>query len=353
MSRSRLAFTLLELLVIIAIIAILVGLLLPAVQKVRGAASRVQCANNLKQLGIALHGHNDTVHRLPGGLIVGGDIQDGWGTGFTELLPFIEQQSLRNIYRFDVPWFDPANEKAVAFPVKLFYCPANRASGGIDMNPIAAQWGRYIPPFAAGTDYAFCKGANAGLSLEPGKVPSAVRGPFGVAIRDSTGKVTGAVRLIDVADGTSMTFAMGEAVGGSPRYPIRDLSDPTKTAADPFTGQPALLEQCWGATGFGDASHPWYASALAVTAQFGMSPNIDDEPLNRSPGTPSIHGSDSSGYNKTGRDLVSGFRSTHTGGANFVMCDGSVRFVRDTIDPATYRSLSTYAGNEVVSGDGW
>jgi prepilin-type N-terminal cleavage/methylation domain-containing protein/prepilin-type processing-associated H-X9-DG protein len=353
MFRPRSAFTLIELLVVLAIIGILIGLLLPAVQKVRGAAARLSCANNLKQLGLALHTHQDAVGRFPGGLIVGGDIQDGWGTGFTELLPYLEQQNLRNLYRFDVPWYDPANATAVGLSVKTFYCPANRSTGGIDMGPIAAQWGCYLPPFGAGVDYAFCKGANAGLSLEPEKVPAAVRGPFGIAVRDDRGNLTGTVRLADVADGTAQTFALGEAAGGSARFPIRDPNDPGRTVSDPFTGLPARLEQCWAATGCGDPSHPWYAGVLAVTAQFGMAPAAADEPLNNTPGTPSIYGSDRSGFNASGRDSVSGFRSVHTGGANFVRCDGSVRWVVESIDAPTYRALSTYAGGEVVSGDGW
>jgi prepilin-type N-terminal cleavage/methylation domain-containing protein/prepilin-type processing-associated H-X9-DG protein len=351
LQRRRSGFTLIELLVVIAIIAVLIALLLPAVQQVRAAAARMSCANNLKQLGLALHSHHDTVQRLPGGVIVGGDITDGWGTGFTEMLPYLEQQNLRNLYRFDVSWFDPANATAVGTGVKVFYCPANRASGGIDTAPIAAQWNCYIPPFVAGIDYAFNKGANAGLSLEPDKVPLSVRGPFGLAVREDAKTLIGCTRLTDARDGTASTFALGEAAGGSPKFPIRDLNDPSRAVSDPFTGAPALMEQCWGATGFGDAAHPWYAGALAVTAQFGLSPNPADEPLNRSPGTPTIYGGDRSGFNQSGRDFVSGFRSVHSGGANFVLLDGSVRFVRQTVDPATYRALSTHAAGEVIAGE--
>ncbi|MCI0700785.1 MAG: DUF1559 domain-containing protein [Planctomycetia bacterium] len=353
MSRLRFAFSLVELLVVIAIIAILIGLLLPAVQKVRESATRMSCTNNLKQLGLAMHNHHDSTGRLPGGIIVNGDIQDGWGTGFTELLPYLEQQNLRNIYRFDLPWFEPANAQAIGTGVKVFYCPANRSAGGIDLAPIAIQWNCYLPPFAAGTDYAFCKGANAGLSLEPAKVPASVRGPFGIAVRDGEGTVTGTIRITDVSDGTSSTFSIGESAGGTQKFPIRDLNNTGRTVTDPFTGQPALLEQCWGATGFGDRSHPWYGSSLAVTAQFGMPPDAFDEALNRSPGTPSIYDTDASGFNRSGRLLVSGFRSVHTGGANFVLCDGSVRWVQDSINPPTYRALSTFAGGEVIAGDAW
>jgi prepilin-type N-terminal cleavage/methylation domain-containing protein/prepilin-type processing-associated H-X9-DG protein len=355
-SRPRAAFTLIELLVVIAIIATLIGLLLPAVQNVRAAAARAACGNNLKQIGLAMHHYHDVEGRFPGGVVVTGRaglLDDGHATGFTLLLPYLEQSNLRTLYHFDVPWHDPANGEAIGTPVKVFYCPANRSDGGIDLTAVAAQWGLTLPPFAAGADYAFCKGANAGLDYDAAKVPPSVRGPFGVAVRDGDRVVTGTVRVADITDGTTNTLALGDAAGGTARYPVGDLADPTKPAVNPFTGQVPLMDQSWGATGFSDRFHPWYAGVLAVTAQFGLPPDVRDEPMNRSPGTPTVYGSDSSGFNKSGRDFVSGFRSLHPGGCNFLLCDGSVRFVRQSIDPATYRALSTHAGGEVVPGEGF
>jgi prepilin-type processing-associated H-X9-DG protein/prepilin-type N-terminal cleavage/methylation domain-containing protein len=356
------AFTLIELLVVIGILAVLVGLLLPAVQKVREAASRMKCQNNLKQLGLALHGFHDVRGYLPPGMLTELNVQDSYHTGLTYLLPFIEQDNVHRLYQYDKTWYDPANYEAVAQQVPLFYCPSNRAGGRIDLAPYVQQWNTAMPPVVGASDYVLCKGANAGLYSNPGLIPPQVRGLFNIAQADfgaSNGLTQGTpipqfrVRLTDISDGTSSTFAVGEAAGGNSLYLIADLNNPSQPVTEPFVNGPAVMDQAWAVASLGDTSHPWYAGVFGVTAQFGLAPDPQDEPMNRRPGTPTVIGSDGSGYNVSGRDRVSGFRSLHTGGCNFLFADGSVHFVQQAIDPAVYRALSTYAGGEVVPGEGF
>src|SRR5262245_5962700 len=122
MAAGRRGFTLIELLVVIAIIGVLIGLLLPAVQKVREAANRIKCQNNLKQLGLALHNYHHANDCFPPGMILSGfDVGDSEATGLTMLLPYLEQDNAYRLYHFEDPWWLPSNFDAVALPMKVYF----------------------------------------------------------------------------------------------------------------------------------------------------------------------------------------------------------------------------------------
>jgi prepilin-type N-terminal cleavage/methylation domain-containing protein/prepilin-type processing-associated H-X9-DG protein len=351
MSKERPAFTLIELLVVIAIIAILIGLLVPAVQQVREAAARAQCQNHLKQIGLALHSYHGVRGCFPPGMVSENSlVTNADHTAFTFLLPHLEQQNLQRLYNFDESWFQPANYRAVGTEIPLFYCPSNRAGGSIDLQPSAQRWNARLPPTAAACDYALNKGANAALHRDWTRTPLAARGVFGLRGR---GEIHTGVRLLEMRDGTSGTFALGEAAGGTPRYLVRDMAQPTQPVVVALTGQTIAIDHAWAAAAMEYTEYPWYGSVFAVTAQYGLAPDPRDEPMNRRPVTPTFYGSDTRGDNSRGLDSVSGFRSLHPGGCNFVFCDGSVRFIGESIRPDGYRALSTYAGGEPNPGDGF
>lgn len=350
MRARRSGFTLVELLVVIAIIGALIGLLLPAVQKVRENANRMKCTNNLKQIGVALHHFHDNRQYLPPGLVCSDpNVTYAERTGFTDILQHIEEEGIYQAYHFDKPWYDTSNYQAVELEINLFFCPSNRNRGRLDLTAIAAQWSTTLPPYVATCDYAFCKGANGAVHRDWTRTPVSVRGVFQIR-QPSSGPM--GIALTEITDGTSSTFAMGDAAGGSMVYLARDLTNPTQPALD-STGQPVMLEQSWGAAGVGDTSHPWYGSVFAVTAQYGLLPNPVDEPMNRRPATPTVFSNDPAGDNSNGTDYVSGFRSQHPGGCNFLFCDGSARFISLTVQPDVYRALSTYDGQEAFNDKGY
>ncbi len=339
---ARRAFTLVELLVVMAILGILIGLLLPAVQQSRASARRVQCENHLRQLGIALHLHHQSKSHFPPGMTSeSDDLANGDSTGFVHLLPFIEQEAAFVKYDFSKPWYETENYEAVALPIRILTCPANPGQRPMDLTELAAQWACPLPPVVATTDYAFCKGANAALGKDPSRIGSIARGMFDVNSK---------VRLEEIRDGTSMTLAAGDAAGGGSGFRVRDLDVPERAAVDLLTGQEVYVEQAWAAGCASSTGHPYYGGVLAVTAQYGFGANPRDEPMNARGNlvTPTLDGNDPSGDNAGGQDWGSGFRSLHVGGCNFLFCDGGVRFLQRDVSPTVFRAVSTYLGGEAV-----
>ena len=223
-SPARSGFTLIELLVVIAIIAVLIGLLLPAVQKVREAAARTQCVNNLKQIGLALHNHHDTRGRFPPGYSSGVDAQGedtgpGWGWA-AFLLPYMEQQPLFAQIDVKVAIETPTHAAARVTRIKSYLCPsdnppilftaAKRDTAGNVLTPI-------------------CQLATANYAGMFGRFEPGVDGD-GLFYRNSD------LRIADVTDGTSSTLMVGERVYlfGETTWVGSGVSSGTNCAAPPM-----------------------------------------------------------------------------------------------------------------------
>jgi prepilin-type processing-associated H-X9-DG protein/prepilin-type N-terminal cleavage/methylation domain-containing protein len=372
--RNRRGFTNIELLVVVAVTSLLVALLLPAVQKVREAANRMSCVNNLKQLGLALHGYHQAVGNLPPGITTWANSEDAGHTGFTYLLPYVEQDNVFRQFDLTKQWYLQPNYTPVATEIRLFYCASNRVSGSMDLTAPVYAWGGSMPPRVGSTDYILCKGANAAVYQNAFLIPLTSRGVFNVWADMNNPAYTNldhlgtplVVRLTDITDGTSSTFAIGEGAGNNPRYLLRQMTQTGSTvvlgnvpATDPFTGLIIQPDQAWAAASISGENHPWYTSIFGVTAQYGVGPNYQDEPMNNPLVMPAAYmDNDLSspsfvGDNSDSSAFLSGFRSAHSGGCNFLYCDGSVRWVNQNIQSTTYRALSTYAGEEVIAADAY
>jgi prepilin-type processing-associated H-X9-DG protein/prepilin-type N-terminal cleavage/methylation domain-containing protein len=343
--RKPSAFTLIELLVVIAIIAVLIGLLLPAVQAAREAARRATCVNNLKQIGVALHNYHDQVNVFPPGYVTainpaitdpcnqdsekqnGIDLGAGWAWG-SMILPQLEQMPLYNSINFNLSVAYAANNTCSTTPLSVFLCPSDPGPSLVPVladPPDPAQPGTFtgsaIVDYLARGNYVGCFGLGeicAGSGPIPNVIPPGdpIGIPAGMFFRNSN------ISVASVSDGTSNTVAIGERSHNLSyvAWPARSINgwlgktSPIEGGQDQFNPSP---EECW----------------TQVLGPAGLEDGL------RTINNPEAH--------------VEDFWSRHPGGANFLFADGSVHFLKSTINPIPYRALFTRAFGEVISADSY
>jgi len=317
MPRRRPAFTLIELLVVIAIIAILIGLLLPAVQKVREAAARMKCGNNLKQIGLALHNYEGTNQSFPPGLPI-------FYRAFSpqaQLMPYVEGDNTYKLIDFSrspVPTTIPvaddgsANLAPARVRVPLFHCPSDKD---------AVPGSRF-----SGTNYVACSGTGR---INQGWLDNG----------DGVFKQTTPRRIGDITDGTSNTVAFSETIlGGSATGGGTDPREYYKQI--PLRFFPPYLDAtaCSSSTTWmGNRGERW------TTGRYGDG-GIHNHAYIPNSLTPDC-------VNSVGGAGWTAARSRHTGGVNTLLCDGSVRFVRESVSATTWFAVATISGGEVLSND--
>ncbi|MCI0681485.1 MAG: DUF1559 domain-containing protein [Gemmataceae bacterium] len=317
---NRRGFTLIELLVVIAIIAILIALLVPAVQKVREAAARTQCQNNLKQLALASHNHCDARKAFPpgGGAFMGGNLANQRFSAHSYLLPYLEQDAVYRLIHFTVSPDAAANAAARAQVIPGFLCPS-------DPQGIA-------PSGWAGNNYV----ANYSADIRWQQDQSGASGVYWFA---STTTMMGA-NFSDLRDGSSNTAAFSERLKG-------DWSNAVATARTDFFNpgaSPTTRDQAMNACEGLDPTNlalqqrsdggGYWLRGWHMTLYTHVSP-------------PNARACN---FNKNATATMPA-SSAHTNGLNVALCDGSVRFVSNSVSLATWRALGSRGGGEVLSND--
>ena len=309
MIRPRRGFTLIELLVVIAIIGVLIALLLPAVQAAREAARRVQCSNNLKQLGIALHSYHDSLGALPMGQVPVTNY-----SALSMVLPYLEQGNSYASANFSLPHDDAANDTVRVTQISTFLCPSDFANR--------------LPARGAATNYHANKG-GAVVWHQPTGPNAGLPKSSGIFVYGES------IRLAEVGDGMSNTAFFSERV----------LADGSNAVVSP-------LEDVF----FSPAAPATPDEALSICRAVDVNNLANQFPLFM--GAPWLNGQHTYQHISPPNGRSCGFflinratmppSSRHPGGVNVLLGDGSVRFVKESIDLATWRGLGTRSGGEIL-----
>jgi prepilin-type N-terminal cleavage/methylation domain-containing protein/prepilin-type processing-associated H-X9-DG protein len=369
-TKSYRGFTLIELLVVIAIIAVLIALLLPAVQAAREAARRAQCTNNLKQIGLACHNYISRTNMYPPGAVGPaqpnsnanpaslGTAPSPWGNDSVSwralILPDLEQNSVANAFNFSLPSGSAGTGNALATAwytvMTVFLCPSDGSNTGIipygptgtyTVTVPPARNGGVIPPAqlngtlcVPSTNYFYSFGDN--YALLPLSGPNPWESYLGAT------PVAGQIqRGFPGYWGTNKTYqAQAGAMRGFSDYSTGQVA-PIASVSDGTSNTILAGENLWQQ----DANNEMYGFTSAACGT--------TVPMNFYSGNPTPAAYSTTVYSSRFSYTARGFKSLHPGGCNFLMGDGSVKFMKNSINPFTYNALGSRAGSEVISSDAY
>jgi prepilin-type N-terminal cleavage/methylation domain-containing protein/prepilin-type processing-associated H-X9-DG protein len=377
-ANRRGGFTLLELLVVIAIIAILIGMLLPAVQKVREAAARAKCQNNLKQMALALHNYHNDMQSFPGAASTEISYMTSW---MVSILPYIEQSALyvkmQNDAQGNGTSFGNFSDGSGGIPVKIYFCPSDPR--GIVVDPASAQFEGNLGNSIAGsagagpwpvtfTDYVGIAGVDilSGYCASTGQSASCAASPYMLA--SNQGVFGNPPNWDNGPPATGLYPANGQGVN-YPGITMMQITDGLSNTL--LIGERPFISPGSGGSANNSAFQSWYFSHTSSVGILGMGVYYVSQIWNESDTTsgvanttqevtvnlagsscgspPFLYGKGPNNpFNECSFNFI---YSCHNNGANFAVADGSVRFIPYSINPTTIQGAATIGNGEVLGTD--